>query len=64
MREFRELRDATKLRISQKLKGRGLSDTHKKAISDGMKAYWSTIPNMPATENNKSKNEFKNEHTC
>ena len=55
MRLYREMDDATKLRISQRLKGRSMSDSHKQAISDGMKAYWKTIPNRP-TENNKSKN--------
>ena len=55
MRIFRQMDDATKLRISQRLRGRSMSETHKQAISDGMKAYWKTIPNRP-TENNKSKN--------
>ena len=55
MRLYREMDDATKLRISQRLRGRSMSETHKQAISDGMKAYWKTIPNRP-TENNKSKN--------
>ena len=64
MRLFRNLDDATKSRISQKLRNRSLSDSHKQAISDGMKAYWSTIPYKPNNENNNSKNEFKNEHTC
>lgn len=52
--------DATKLRISQRLKGRSMSDSHKQAISDGMKAYWAGIPNKP-TENNKNKNDVSNE---
>ena len=52
--------DATKLRISQRLRGRSMSETHKQAISDGMKAYWKTIPNRP-TENNESKNQSNNE---
>ena len=49
-RQFRELNDDTKLRISQALKGRGLTDNHKQAISDGMRAYWATIPNKPKME--------------
>ena len=57
MRKFRNMDDATKLRISQKLKGRSMSDSHKQAISDGMKAYWATIPNKPS-ENNESKKLF------
>ncbi len=59
-RQFRQLDDATKLRISQKLRGRSMSDSHKEAISNSMKAYWQTIPNKP-TENNESKNNSKNE---
>ena len=60
---YRNLDNATKQRISQRLKNRSLSDSHKQAISDGMKAYWATIPNMSTTENNKSKKEFNDEHT-
>ena len=52
--------DATKLRISQRLKGRSMSDSHKQAISDGMKAYWAGIPNKP-TENNENKKDVSNE---
>lgn len=59
-RQFRQLNDMTKLRISQSLRGRLMSETHKQAISDGMKAYWATIPNKPS-ENNKSENQIKNE---
>ena len=52
--------DATKQRISQRLKGRSMSDSHKQASSDGMKAYWAGIPNKP-TENNENKNDVSNE---
>ena len=61
MRKYRELKDDTKQRISQSLKGRGLTDSHKQAISDGMRAYWSTIPSKPI-ENNESKNLFNDEN--
>lgn len=61
MRIYRELNADTKQRISLALKGRGLSDSHKQAISDGMRAYWSTIPNKPNNENNESKNLFNDE---
>ncbi len=54
-RIYRNLDDATKLRISQKLKGRSMSDSHKQAISNAMKAYWATIPYRP-NENNESNN--------
>lgn len=60
MRIYRELNADTKQRISQKLKNRILSDSHKQAISDGMRAYWATIPNKPS-ENNESKNLFNDE---
>ena len=59
-RQFRQMDDATKLRISQRLKGRSMSETHKQAISLGMKTYWSTIPNKPI-ENNKSKKQLNDE---
>ena len=60
MRIYRQMDDASKLRISNRLKGRSLTDSHKQAISDSMKAYWATIPNKPS-ENNKSENQLKNE---
>jgi hypothetical protein len=59
-REYRNLRDDTKMRISQRLTGRSLSDTHKQAISDAMKEYWATIPYRP-TENNDTNNQRSNE---
>ena len=43
-RKFRDLRDDTKMRISQSLKGRSFSDSHKQAISDAMRQYRATIP--------------------
>jgi len=60
-RVFRNLRDDTKTRISQSLRGRSHSETHKQAISDAMKAYWATIP-YRNEENNESKN-LKDEKT-
>lgn len=60
-RQFRQLDDATKLRISQKLRGRSMCDTHKQAISNSMKAYWDTIPNKPTENNNESKNQSTDE---
>ena len=55
-RQYRDLRDDTKMRIAQSLKGRSFSDSHKQAISDAMKAYWSTIPYRDE-QNNKSNNQ-------
>ena len=48
-RQYRQLSDATKQKISFRLKGRGKSDSHKDAISNGMKEYWKTIPNKPTS---------------
>lgn len=59
-RQFRQLDDATKLRISQKMRGRSMSDAHKQAISDSMKAYWDTVPNK-LQQNNTSTNQSSNE---
>ena len=56
MRQYRQLKNDTKQRISQSLRGRSISDTHKEAISNGMKAYWATVPNRPTENNNVSNN--------
>ena len=55
-REFRNLLSDTKMRIAQSLKGRTFSDSHRQAISDAMKEYWSTIPYRDE-ENNESNNQ-------
>lgn len=47
----------TKRLISSRLRGRRLSDQHKQAISDAMKAYWEQIP----SKNNVSKNQLNDE---
>jgi hypothetical protein len=54
-RIYRNLRDDTKMLISQRLTGRRLSDSHKQAISTAMKEYWATIPYLP--KNNESNND-------
>ena len=56
-RQYRNLRDDTKKRISQSLRGRTFSDSHKQAISDAMRQYWAKIPYRP-TENNESDNKI------
>lgn len=48
-RQYRELSDMTKLKISQSMKGRSKSDTHREAISNGLKAYWQNVPSRPTT---------------
>lgn len=46
-RQYRQLDDATKQKISQSLKNRSKSMSHKENISNGMKAYWKGVPNKP-----------------
>ena len=50
MRQYRELSDMTKQKISQAMKGKTKATTHNEAISDSLKAYWKTIPNKPQTK--------------
>lgn len=42
-RQFRELTDETKSKISNSLKGRHLSDIHKAHLSESMTSYWSCV---------------------
>lgn len=56
-RQYRQMDDATKAKISQKLSGRSLSPQHAQRISDGLKNYWEQIPNAPVeADENKSTN--------
>lgn len=49
-RQFRELSDETKAKISQSMKNKSKSITHKENISNGLKNYWKTIPNKPSNK--------------
>ena len=55
MRQFRQLNDQTKQKISQSMVNRPKSDLHKANISKGLKAYWDKVPSRP-TENNEVSN--------
>lgn len=46
-RIYRNLRDDTKAKISQSLRGRSKSTSHIQRISQGMTNYWKTIPVKP-----------------
>ena len=46
-RQFRELSDETKEKISNSTRDRAKSAQHKQNISQGMIKYWETIPNKP-----------------
>lgn len=54
-RQYRQLADTTKQKISQALRGRTKSETHAQSISNGLKNYWKQIPDKP--QNNEIKNE-------
>lgn len=43
-RQYRELDDTTKQKISQSLRGRSKSSTHKENIANGMREYWLGVP--------------------
>lgn len=43
-RQYRELDDETKQKISQSLRGRSKSYSHAQNISKGLKNYWQNVP--------------------
>ena len=49
-RQYRELSDLTKAKISQSMRGKSKTISHKEAISNGLKDYWKTVPNKPVTD--------------
>ena len=52
-RQYRDLPDETKQKISASTKGRAKSYDHKLHISQGMKKYWSSVPSKPQSHENK-----------
>ena len=51
-RQYRQLDDDTKQKISNSSCNRPKSDQHKQRISQGMKDYWQNVPNRPDDTNN------------
>ena len=51
-RQYRELSDETKQKISNSSRNRPKSDQHKQHISRGMKDYWQNVPNRANDTNN------------
>ena len=49
-RKYRELDPEIKQKISQAMKGKSKSFTHKEAISNGLKSYWKNIPHKPTAD--------------
>ena len=46
-RQYRELSDETKQKISASSKGKRKSFAHREHLSQSLKNYWRTIPNKP-----------------
>ena len=46
-RQYRELSDITKQKISVSSKGKAKTSSHKEHISQAMKRYWSSVPSKP-----------------
>lgn len=52
-RQYRELDDETKRKISASSRNKPKSESHKQHISQSMTKYWQTVPHRPnADENN------------
>lgn len=51
-RQYRELSDETKQKISNSSRNRPKSNQHKQHISQGMKDYWQNVQNRPDDTNN------------
>ncbi len=49
-RQYRELNDETKQKISNAMKGKQKTSSHKHNISNGMKKYWSGVPHKEDTD--------------
>ena len=49
-RQYRELSDETKQKISNSSRNKPKSDQHKQHISQGMKNYWESVPANPNSD--------------
>ena len=49
-RQYRELSDETKQKISNSSRNRPKSEQHKQHISQGMKIYWESVPTNPNSD--------------
>lgn len=50
-RQYRELDQETKQKISDSSRNKPKSEEHKKHISQGMIKYWETVPHRPEDNN-------------
>lgn len=63
-RQFRQLSDETKQKISNSSKGKTKSYSHKQHISQSMKDYWSRIPSRHDTYDTTYQGEEKGENNA
>ncbi len=49
-RQYRQLDDETKQKISMSTQGKPKSEAHKEHIRQGMLQYWETVPNKEDTQ--------------
>ena len=55
-RQYRERDEITKMKISNSLRNRTKSISHRKAISDGLKSYWEGVPSQNNAKENSQNN--------
>ena len=55
-RKFRERDEITKMKISNSLRNRTKSATHRQAISQGLKKYWEGVPSQNNAKENSQYN--------
>lgn len=53
-RKFRERDEITKMKISNSLRNRTKSISHRKALSQALKKYWENVPSMKNNDMNNS----------
>lgn len=51
-RQYRELDDETKKKISASSRNKPKSEWHKRHISQSMVKYWQTVPHRPKADDN------------
>ena len=51
-RQYRQIDDTTKMKISLTSRNKPKSEQHKLHISQGMEEYWRTVPNRPDDNDN------------
>ena len=60
-RQFRELSDDTKKKISQSAKGKRKSYSHRQHLSQALQDYWKTVPSKNGIDNNSVKSSNSDE---